>query len=73
MITLIHNSYKCKCCLIWVRPKSKTKKYECVLKGSFNTVHPPIIQVVHIMQHILLKPGELKFKLVTHKNYNKMS
>ena len=49
----------CNCCLIWFCPKSAPKKYECVLKGSFNTVRTPIFQVVQI----LLKRGELKSQI----------
>ena len=30
--------FTCNCCLIWFCPKSDPKKYECVLKGSFNTI-----------------------------------
>ena len=44
----------CNCCLIWFCPKIAPRKYECVLKRSFNTVLTPIF---------LLKPGELKSQI----------
>ena len=44
----------CNCCLIWFCHKKDPKKYKCVLKGSYKTVHTPIFQVVQY----LLNPGE---------------